>query len=86
MDGLLTAAVLTHPEEGIKNYTIAYENLQMLDAEVYEKKLLDNGWTIDGKVDMGETWMIYASIENKAVITIGAEAEDNSGMMNVTIF
>ncbi len=86
MEGDLTEVVITHPEEGTKSYIIAYENLQIFDADVYEKELLSNGWTIDGTVEMGEAWMIYASIENKASITMSAEIEENSGMMIVVIF
>lgn len=86
LNGNIYTVTVVHPEEDAVNYTIAYENLRSITLGDYEKELIASGWAIDYKIDMGGTWMLQANYGDKAYVIVTSEDEDNSGIINLSLF
>ena len=85
LPGDIAQVIVTHPEQGWSNYTIAFVNINNINIDDYAAELEANGWSIDMKSDMGDAWIIYAGYGEDIILTAGIESTDNSGMLNLTI-
>lgn len=85
LQGDIIDVVTLNPEEDAVNYTIAWENVTGVTAESYEAELISKGWSIDMNMPIEGEWIIQASRDQDATITVTVSA-DNSAMMNISIF
>ena len=84
--GDISGVMVTKPDDQTKNYTIGYVNIKVTDKDYYVNELKSKGWSIISVTDLGTSWVIQANYEDKAIIIMGTTDEDNSWMMNLSLF